>query len=63
MTEFYGYERPDGSVGVRNHHLVVPTAVVLGHSHSALDLSRYLLGRFVAAVHRGQDEEVVADPH
>ncbi|RJS88543.1 altronate dehydratase [Candidatus Bathyarchaeota archaeon] len=23
MTEFYGYERPDGSVGVRNHLLVI----------------------------------------
>ncbi len=23
MTEFYGYERPDGSVGVRNHLLVL----------------------------------------
>jgi altronate dehydratase large subunit len=23
MTEFYGYERPDGSIGVRNHLLVI----------------------------------------
>jgi len=23
MTEFYGYERPDGSVGIRNHLLVI----------------------------------------
>lgn len=23
MTEFYGFERPDGSVGVRNHLLVL----------------------------------------
>jgi altronate dehydratase large subunit len=27
MTEFLGYKRPDGRVGVRNHVLVVPTVI------------------------------------
>ncbi|WP_101296935.1 UxaA family hydrolase [Halegenticoccus soli] len=26
MTEFHGYERPDGSIGIRNHVVVVSTA-------------------------------------
>lgn len=27
MTKFYGYRRPDGRVGIRNHVLVLPTSV------------------------------------
>ena len=31
---FYGYERPDGRVGVRNYVLILPASVCNVESHS-----------------------------
>jgi len=36
---FYGYERPDGRVGVRNHVLLLPTVVCSAHVASCISMT------------------------
>lgn len=36
---FYGYERPDGRVGVRNHVLLLPTVVCSAHVASCISMA------------------------
>jgi len=36
---FYGYERPDGRVGTRNHALLLPTVVCSSHVASCISMS------------------------
>jgi altronate dehydratase large subunit len=50
MTEFYGYERPDGSVGIRNHLLVIapidcsyePAKQIAARVEGAVAITQYL---------------------
>lgn len=50
MTEFFGYERPDGSVGVRNHLLVIapidcsyePAKQIAARVEGAVAITQYL---------------------
>jgi len=49
MTEFYGYERPDGRIGVRNHLLIIapidcsiePARQVASHVEGAVAITQY----------------------
>jgi len=60
MTEFYGYERPDGSVGVRNHLLVM--APIDCSSEPARRIAAQVEGAVAVTQHHGCElDEMVAN--
>ena len=51
MTEFYGYERPDGSIGIRNHLLVL--APIDCSYEPAKKIAAHVEGAFSVTQHHG----------